>query len=165
MLSPSEREARHDFYTKIFGHDRVKDSTIFTDHWWPISAYREKIAGLSARGFTDPQKMIASLPAILSLSFKNIDEKIAGLSARGFTDPQKMIASLPAILSLSFGNIDRKLRLCKRLAVDVDSFIAYTIVFIGLSPKHYVPIARRLRRDNKDATPKNVFAVYKAKTF
>ena len=109
--------------------------------------------------------MITSLPAILSLSFDNIDEKIAGLTERGFKDPQKMITSLPAILSLSFDNIDRKLLLCRRLKVDVDAFIAYTIVFIGMSPKHYIPIAKKLRETGKEATPKNVFAIYKAKTF
>ena len=36
-----------------------------------------KIAGLTERGFADPQKMIASLPAILGLAFDNIDAKIA----------------------------------------------------------------------------------------
>ena len=72
-----------------------------------------KIAGLKERGFTDPQKMIASLPAILGLakkkSFDNIDAKIAGLKERGFTDPQKMIASSPAILGYGFDNIDAKI--------------------------------------------------------
>ena len=109
--------------------------------------------------------MITSLPAILGYSFDNIDEKIAGLTERGFKDPQKMITSLPAILGLSFDNIDRKLRLCRRLKVDVDAFIAYTVVFIGMSPKRYIPIARKLQETGKEAIPKNVFAVYKAKTF
>ena len=165
MLSAAERSARHDFYVEIFGEDRLRDSTIFTGHLWPVEAYDKKIAGLTERGFKDPQKMITSLPAILSLSFDNIDEKIAGLTERGFKDPQKMITSLPAILSLSFDNIDRKLLLCRRLKVDVDAFIAYTIVFIGMSPKHYIPIAKKLRETGKEATPKNVFAIDKAKTF
>ena len=132
MLSAAERSARHDFYVEIFGEDRLRDSTIFTGHLWPVEAY---------------------------------DKKIAGLTERGFKDPQKMITSLPAILSLSFDNIDRKLLLCRRLKVDVDAFIAYTIVFIGMSPKHYIPIAKKLRETGKEATPKNVFAIYKAKTF
>lgn len=76
-----------------------------------------------------------------------------------------MIASLPAILGLSFDNIDLKLRLCKRLKVDIEEYISYTIVFIGMSSKHYIPIARKCREDNKDPTPKNTFAIYRAKTF
>ena len=125
----------------------------------------EKIAGLSARGFTNPQKMITTSPAILGYSFENIDDKIAGLSARGFTNPQKMIASLPAILDLSFENIDRKLKLCRRLGVDVDAFIARTIVFIGMSAKHYIPILRRSRLLKYDPSPSKVFKIYSEKSF
>jgi len=75
-----------------------------------------KIAGLTERGFENPQKMIASLPTILGLAFENIDAKIAGLTERGFENPQKMIASLPTILGYGFENIDAKIALISRLA-------------------------------------------------
>src|SRR3989339_3068 len=68
-----------------------------------------KIQGLTKRGFSNPKKMIESLPAILSYAFENIDRKLAGLTERGFSNPKKMIESSPAILSYAFENIDRKL--------------------------------------------------------
>src|SRR3989339_389520 len=68
-----------------------------------------KIQGLTKRGFSNPKKMIESLPAILSYAFENIDDKLAGLTERGFSNPKKMIESLPAILGLAFENIDDKL--------------------------------------------------------
>jgi len=230
-LSKEEQTARRAFYVGIFGEKRLKAESVFTSYLWPTEAYQEKITGLTARGFKDPQKMITSLPTILgysfdnidakiagltargfkdpqkmitsfpstlglsfdnidekitgltargfkdpqkmitasppilSYSFDNIDEKITGLTARGFKDPQKIITSLPTILGLSFVNIDRKLRLSRRLGIDIYKFIAYSVVFMAMSPKNYVPIARRLRETNKEPTPKNVSAVYKAKTF
>ena len=77
------------------------DSIVIDDH----------ILGLRERGFSDPNKMIQSLPAILGYAFENIDDKIAGLKKRGFSDPNKMIQSLPAILGYAFENIDRRIRL------------------------------------------------------
>ncbi|OGZ12500.1 MAG: hypothetical protein A3D67_01730 [Candidatus Lloydbacteria bacterium RIFCSPHIGHO2_02_FULL_51_22] len=124
-----------------------------------------KIRGLTERGFKDPQKMIASLPAILGYSLENIDRKIRGLTERGFKDPRKMIASLPAVLGLSFENIDRKMKLCRRLNVCIDDFIACTIVFIGMSAKHYIPILRKCRELGLEPTPRTVFKVYRSKTF
>ena len=73
------------------------------------------LIGLSERGFTNPIKMVESLPAILGYAFENIDAKLAGLRERGFTNPNKMVESLPAILGLAFENIDRRLRLFSRL--------------------------------------------------
>ncbi len=198
MLAPHVRAQREEFYRGVFGEEKFLAIVLLRPYLWDVSMYLEKVAGLSARGFSDPQKMIGSFPAILHYSFGNIDEKIAGLSARGFSDPQKMIGSLPtilglsfenidakieglrergfsnpqkmitslpAILGLSFENIDRKLKLCRRLNVDVTTFIAYSVVFIGMSAKHYVQIARRCRDLNIDPTPKNVFRIYKKKTF
>ena len=131
-FSDEERTARFDFYSEVFGKERFKNSTVFTGHLWPIEAYQEKVAGLTARGFKDPQKMITSLPAILGYSFDNID---------------------------------RKLRLSRRLGIDIHEFIAYSVVFMGMSSKNYIPIARNLKESGKEPSPKNVFAVYKAKTF
>jgi len=125
----------------------------------------EKIRGLTERGFKDPQKMITSSPAILGYSFENIDEKIRGFTERGFKDPQKMITSLPAILGLSFENIDRKIKLCRRLGVDVGAFIAKTIVFVGMSDRHYIRILRKCRALGEEPTPKNVFRIYSKKIF
>src|SRR3989338_2606715 len=70
---------------------------------------RGHIDGLSQRGFTNPNKMIESLPAILGYAFENIDAKLEGLRQRGFSNPHKMIESSPAILGLAFENIDAKL--------------------------------------------------------
>ncbi len=95
----------------------------------------------------------------------NYNEKIRGLTERGFKDPQKMVTSLPAILGYSFDNIDRKLKLCRRLRVNPKGFIDCTIVFIGMSMKHYVPILRKCRQLNLEATPRNVFRVYRKKEF
>jgi len=131
MLSADERMARFNFYTNIFGSKRLS-RLIFSNYLWPI---------------------------------QNYNEKIVGLTERGFKNPQKMITSLPAILGLSFDNIDRKLRLCRRLKIDVDAFIEYTIVFIGMSSKHYIPIARMCRETGKEPSPKNVFAIYKTRSF
>lgn len=231
MLAPHVRAEREEFYRSVFGEKKFPAIVLFRPSLWEVSAYPEKIAGLLARGFTnpqkmitssptilghsfdnidakieglrergfsnpqkmivslhsilglsfdnidrkiaglrergfkDPQKIIASLPAILGYSFDNIDEKIAGLSARGFTNPQKMIASSPAILCYSSKNIDRKLKLCRRLRVDVVLFITWTVMFISMSSKHYVPIARALRKQGKEPTPTNVFRIYKNQTF
>ncbi len=119
-----------------------------------------KIAGLLERGFKDPQKLITSLPAILGLSFENIDTKIAGLIERGFKDPQKLITSSPAILGLSFENIDTKLKKARRLGVDVQLFISYSFIFIGMSSKNYVPILKYCRAKGLEATPKNISIIY-----
>ena len=197
MLSTAEKSKRLKFYIKIFGCKRMSGS-IFSDHLWPVQNYNEKIEGLLERGFKNPQKMITSLPAILSYSFDNIDKKIEGLLERefkdpqkmiisspailnysldnidkkiegllerGFKDPQKMITSSPAILGLSFNNIDRKLRLCRRLKVDVDAFIAHSVFFTIMSSKNYIPILRACRAQGKEPSPKNIFAIYKAKRF
>jgi len=125
----------------------------------------EKIRGLTDRGFKDPQKMITSSPSILGLSFENIDEKIRGLTDRGFKDPQKMITSLPSILGYSFENIDEKIRLTRRLKAKIGDFINCTIVFIGMSSKHYVPILRKCRELSLEPTPRNVFKIYAKKLF
>ena len=109
MLSFEEMSARRDFYTKIFGKNRLENDVMIDRYLWPIEAYGKKISWLEERGFKDPRKMIASFPAILSYTFDNIDGKIVGLKDRGFKDPQKMIASLPTIFSLSFENIDNKI--------------------------------------------------------
>ena len=164
MLDQQEISNRFDFYRTVLGKDRMR-SPIFPDKLWPVSIYDEKIRGLTERGFKDPRKMIASFPQILGLSFENIDEKTRGLTERGFKDPRKMIASLPAILGYSLENIDRKMKLCRRLHVCIDGFIARTVVFIGMSAKHYIPILRRCRELGLEPTPKNVFKVYASKTF
>ena len=93
------------------------------------------------------------------------DAKIEGLRERGFTNPVKLITSMSSILGLSFENIDWKLWLCRRLHIDSKEFIAYSVIFVTMSAKNYVPIARKLRADKKEPTPKNVFAIYKAKSF
>ena len=120
-----------------------------------------KIAGLIERGFKDPQKLITSLPAILGYSFENIDTKIAGLIERGFKDPQKLITSSPAILGLSFENIDTKIAKARRLGVDIQLFISYNFIFIGMSSKNYVPILKYCRAKKLNATPKNISNIYK----
>ena len=76
---------------------------------------RGHIDGLSQRGFTNPNKMIESLPAMLGYAFENIDAKLEGLRQRGFSNPHKMIESLPAILGLAFENIDRRLKMFNKL--------------------------------------------------
>ena len=131
MLDQQEMSNRFDFYRTVFGEDRMR-SSIFPDKLWPVSSY---------------------------------DRKIRGLTERGFKDPRKMIASLPAVLGLSFENIDRKMKLCRRLNVCIDDFIACTIVFIGMSAKHYIPILRKCRELGLEPTPRTVFKVYRSKTF
>jgi len=197
MLSETEVTARFKFYKGVFPGKNVSGSS-FPDKLWPVCNYDDKITGLTARGFENPQKMITSSPSILGLSFDNIDEKIAGLTtrgfknpqkmitsspsilsysfdkiddkitgltARGFENPQKMITSLPSILGLSFDNIDRKLRLCRRLGVDINNFINYTIVFVGMSSKNYIPILRQCNRLGCNPSPQNVFRIYSKRTF
>jgi len=77
---------------------------------YPIESIKNTIQGLKERGFTNPEKMITSLPTIFNYSFENIDGKIQGLKERGFTNLEKMITSSPAVLSLSFENIDGKIQ-------------------------------------------------------
>ena len=160
MISDIDREARIAFYTGLFGADWVTRVKNHISALWSIESYKEKVQGLTARGFTNPQKMITSLPTILGYSFDNIDEKIQGLTARGFSDPQKMITSLPTILGYSFENIDRKIRHARRLGVDVYTYAAYTPVFCGMSVKNYVPIARYCRDHDIVASPSRVGTIY-----
>ncbi len=164
MLSTEELEERQTFYTKIFPGRCLSESP-FQSSLWPVQSYDEKIQGLIERGFKDPQKMITSSPSILDYSFENIDKKIQGLTERGFKDPQKMITSSPSIFGLSFENLDRKLKLCRRLGVNIEEFIANTVVFIGMSAKHYIPILRKCRQLKLEPTPKKVQQIYSKKTF
>ena len=82
---------------------------------WTPKVVDDHLNGLLQRGFTNPNKMVESSPAILGYAFENIDAKLQGLRERGFTNPNKMVESLPAILGLAFENIDRRLRLYSRL--------------------------------------------------
>jgi hypothetical protein len=132
MLSAAQQKKRKSFYASRFSDAWLSHQVDKRSALWCISAY---------------------------------DEKLKGLSERGFKDPYKMIASSPAILGLSFDNIDEKLRKAKRLKANVDDFIAYTIVFIGMSAKHYIPILRKCRKDEVSPSPKSVFKIYKAKSF
>ncbi|OGG59345.1 hypothetical protein A3C89_02460 [Candidatus Kaiserbacteria bacterium RIFCSPHIGHO2_02_FULL_50_50] len=124
-----------------------------------------KISGLIARGFKDPHKMIASFPPILGLAFENIDAKIKGLTDRGLKDVQEKVVLSPQILSYSFENIDRKMRLCRRLGGNYQDFLDYGIIFAGMSPKNYIPILRKCRELEFSPSPKNVFKIYRAKSF
>ena len=107
----------------------------------------EKLAGLLARGFTDPVKLITSLPSILGLAFENIDAKLAGLLARGFTDPVKLITSSPSILGYAFENIDAKLAFGRHMGVDVipliesfPPFLSYNLKRIALCTRLAIAI-------------------------
>ena len=89
------------------------------------------------------------------------DAKINGLRKRGFANPQKLITSLPQILGLSFDNIDAKIKKARRLGVtDVFEFIDVTIVFVGMSAKHYVPLIRACRKLSIETSPRNIFNMY-----
>lgn len=198
MLPRLEATQRHVFYTAVFGEKCTRKNYLFPTALWPVVNYKIKILGLTKRGFKKPEKMIKLFPAILGLSFKNIDAKILnfaergfespekmiatspsilgysfenidtkilGLTERGFKSPQKMIAKLPTILGFSFKNIDRKLKKARRLKVNINAFISYTVVFIGISTKHYIPILRKCRMLNLEPTPKNIFGVYISKSY
>lgn len=165
MLSQEEVTERTIFYTDIFGERVVNRYLQTKPHLWSIQAYGEKIRTLAKHGFKDPQKMVASFPQILGLSFDNIDGKIRALTERGFKDPQKLIASFPSILGFSLANIDSKIRLCRRLGVKIDDFVAYTMIFIGMSKKHYLPILRKCWELGIEPTPKNVLRIYTQKSF
>ena len=39
----------------------------------------------------------------------------------------------------------------------MDDFISTTVVFIGMSAKHYIPILRKYRERGLEPTPRNVF--------
>ena len=113
MRTPTEgeREKRESYLKDIIGFsqekiDKLKEKT---PSLCSIKSIIEKVNGLKDRGFTNPNKMIESLPSILGLAFENIDAKISGLKDRGFTNPNKMIESLPPILSYGFENIDTKI--------------------------------------------------------
>ena len=54
-----------------------------------------RLADLRGLGFTDPVKMITTMPAILGYAIDNIRGKISDLRALGFADPVKMITTLP----------------------------------------------------------------------
>ena len=69
----------------------------FTEEWiesrsrirpslWATEVVDEHINGLNERGFANPQKILASTPAIFGLSFEYIDAKRNGL--RGGWIPQ-----------------------------------------------------------------------------
>ena len=68
-----------------------------------------RLADLRGLGFTDPVKMITTMPAILGYAIDNIRGKISDLRGLGFTDPVKMITSSPAILGLAIDNIRGKI--------------------------------------------------------
>ena len=165
MLSESELEARRNFYENIFGAERILSIAGTRARLWPVANYKEKILGLIARGFKDPEKMIISKPQILGFSLENIDDKIRGLTERGFKDPHKIIASSPAILGYSFDNIDKKLKIVTRLRGNAEDFIKYSIVFIGMSSQHYIPILRRCRELGQEPVPRNFWRIYKNKSF
>jgi hypothetical protein len=75
-----------------------------------------KISGLRELGFSDPLKMITSLPTILGYSIDSIRGKLDDLRQLGFADPVKMITSLPAILGYS----RERLLLCGKIVMQLD---------------------------------------------
>ncbi len=79
-----------------------------------------KIAGLTERGFPNPQKMIASSPAILGYAFENIDAKIALINR--LSSHYTLEVSAPALMqqenALFCSKID-KLWVLARIARDV----------------------------------------------
>ena len=75
-----------------------------------------RLADLRGLGFTDPVKMITTMPAILGYAIDNIRGKISDLRGLGFTDPVKMITSLPAIL----GYARERLLLCGGIIAGLD---------------------------------------------
>ena len=164
MLDKHEMAIRSVYYADIFGGEKITRSP-FPEHLWPVMSYPEKIKGLTDRGFKDPHKMIASFPSILGLALENIDAKIKGLTDRGLKDVQEKVVLSPQILSYSFENIDRKMRLCRRLGGNYQDFLDYGIIFAGMSPKNYIPILRKCRELEFNPSPKNVFKIYRAKSF
>ena len=111
LLPPGEREKRESYFRDIIGLSQDKIDRLKEKHssLYSTESIIEKVNGLKDRGFTNPTKMIESLPAILDLNFDNIDAKTSGLKDRGFTNPNKMIESSPQIFSFAFANIDTKI--------------------------------------------------------
>src|SRR3989338_6884583 len=75
------------------------------------------LIGLQNIGFSNPIKLIESLPSILGISLEgNIKPKIEGLGLLGFTNPHKMIESVPSILGYNLeGNIKKRFKLIDRV--------------------------------------------------
>ncbi len=96
----------------------------------------EKIEELKILGFTNPIKLITSLPAILGLSIEdNIKPKIDELKTLGFTNPIKLITSSPAILGYSIeDNIKPKIDELKTLGfTNPIKLITSSPAILGLS--------------------------------
>ena len=109
-LSPEELQSRRDCLLNYgFSSEWVKEVEKIRPRLYPEERIKAKIIGMGERGFSNPIKMITTMPTILGLSFDNIDGKIAGLTERGFGNSVKMITTQPAILGLAFDNIDRKI--------------------------------------------------------
>ncbi len=129
----------------------------------------QKIKDLKERGFTDPVKMITSLPAILGYAIDNIDGKIKDLKERGFTDPVKMITSLPAILGYAIDNIDGKIKLIERVSehfgadINPAEIIECELGILGTKIDKLWVLTRVLVEQNRIPTRQEVHALLFAK--
>ena len=136
---------------------RESKATLYTEE-----NITQKITDLKALGFTDPTKMITSLPAILGLNIENITQKITDLKALGFTDPTKMITSSPTILGLNIENITRKFGTLENIfqlygmPIDAKEFVESNLSVLGTKIDKLWIVARALRTlnlDSREITP------------
>ena len=117
MLTSEEQQARREFYADVFGADQLALIEEQREHLWPVQYYQEKIEGLSDRGFANPVKMITSLPAILNLSFDNINHKLR-LARRLGVDAQVFITHSFVFISMSARHYVPLIRACRRVGKD-----------------------------------------------
>ena len=99
-----------------------------------------KIEGLKQRGFSDPQKMITSLPQILGYGFENIDEKIEYLNRVIRTyklplSPISLIENIVPILGTKMEKLKVLTRVLRRCDVEKEKIsekIIRKIIFSNL---------------------------------
>ena len=109
---------------------------------WHKEEVFKKIEELKKLGFTDPVKMIISLPQIFGYNIEGIQGKIEKLKKLGFTDPVKMIISSPSILGFSIEkNIKPKLAILRKM---IDK---YTLPYTAVSLMESSPLFFSSKRD------------------
>lgn len=74
----------------------------------------EKLVGLKARGFANPEAVINRWPQLLVYSLDAVDEKLTGLKESGFNDPVRFITKNGSVVGMSMESIKRKLEMMQK---------------------------------------------------
>lgn len=115
-----------------------------------ISFYRAKL------GEDGLARLLKARPSLFPE--QNYIDLVAFLKQVGVDDPKKIILGLPLSLAYSTELLRHKARFLYRLGItEVACFLEHSVSYLGISHNLYVPVARRLREQNLQPTPKNIF--------